>query len=848
MSRYAEAHTNPAGPGDTRPTAVQIIMDEAAEGRLTGKVIVITGTSSGLGVETARALSLTGAKLFLTARDLNKAKKALNGILEPGRIELVDMDNTSLDSVQTAAKAILQQSNNQVNILINNAGIMAMPKLEYTKDGFEMQFGVNHLAHFLLFQLLKPALLATGASSRTRSTMFHLPLERPETPPNPSAVIPFTRDEDFVKRTAVLDQIQQNCAVTGSRTALVGLGGVGRKSQLALEYAYRTREKSPETWVFWVYASNAARFEQSYRDIADCVKIFRRRDPQANIFRLVHDWLRDSKERWMLILDDIDDPHFLLDAHAHSHSLTRDSETAPKPLQEYFPTFENGRILITTRNQEAALKLVEQRDIVTVETMDETQALALFEKKLGVQGDSNDVAELAAALEYMPLAIVQAAAYISQRSPPCSVRQYLEKFKKSERKWICLLNHEEGQLRRDWEAKNCILVTWQISFEHIRQTRSSAADLLSLMSFFDRQGISKTLLRNRAGPGDAQENQKEPSEDGVDSDEDESALEPSASEDQFEDDVVMLRNFSLIIIKADGTSFQMHALVQLVTRKWLEANGKLEQWKQHFIHNLYAECPTSEYGAWGRCQALFVHAKSAAAQQPERGSSVIEWATLLYSVAWYAWMKGSVAEAEKLAVKSMRARRKVLGQEHEDTVLSMEMVGLVYNLEGQWDAAEELQVQVTETRKSKLGPDHPDTLTSMANLATTYMSEGRWEQAGELQVQVMETYKNKLGPDHPDTLTSMNNLASTYRSQGQLKRAEELDVQVMEMRKSKLGPDHPDTLASMNNLAFTWKKQRRDAEAISLMKECGQLQQRVLGVDHPRFISSLTTIAEWEME
>ncbi|KAF5664672.1 WW domain-containing protein [Fusarium denticulatum] len=163
MSRYAEAHLNPAGPGDARPTALQIIKDEGAEDKLAGKVIVITGTSSGLGVETARALSLTGAKLLLTARDLNKAKTALDGILEPGRIELVEMDNASLRSVRAAASAILQKSNGQVNILINNAGIMALPKLEYTKDGFEMQFGVNHLAHFLLFELLKPALLASAS-------------------------------------------------------------------------------------------------------------------------------------------------------------------------------------------------------------------------------------------------------------------------------------------------------------------------------------------------------------------------------------------------------------------------------------------------------------------------------------------------------------------------------------------------------------------------------------------------------------------------------------------------------------------------------------------------------------
>jgi hypothetical protein len=74
----------------------------------------------------------------------------------------------------------------------------------------------------------------------------------------------------------------------------------------------------------------------------------------------------------------------------------------------------------------------------------------------------------------------------------------------------------------------------------------------------------------------------------------------------------------------------------------------------------------------------------------------------------------------------MRARKKVLGQEHEDTLWSKAMVGLVYKLAGRWDDVEELEVQVMETRKTKLGADHPDTLTSMASLASTYWNQGRW--------------------------------------------------------------------------------------------------------------------------
>ncbi|KAF5708963.1 alcohol dehydrogenase, partial [Fusarium mundagurra] len=75
MSRYAAAHVKTEGPGDARPTALQIVKDEGVEGKLQGQVFVITGTSSGIGIETVRAIAATGATLYLTARDLDKAKQ-----------------------------------------------------------------------------------------------------------------------------------------------------------------------------------------------------------------------------------------------------------------------------------------------------------------------------------------------------------------------------------------------------------------------------------------------------------------------------------------------------------------------------------------------------------------------------------------------------------------------------------------------------------------------------------------------------------------------------------------------------------------------------------------------------
>ena len=162
-SRYAAAHLYPQGPGDARPTALDIIKDEGLQSKLTDKVVLITGCSSGLGIEAAKVLSTTSAKLFLGVRKTAKGQAALSDILKPGHVELLKMNLNSLDSVRSAVEEFKKKSKT-LNILINNAGVMATPEGK-TADGSETQFGTNHLGHSLLFQLLKPTLLASSTPS-----------------------------------------------------------------------------------------------------------------------------------------------------------------------------------------------------------------------------------------------------------------------------------------------------------------------------------------------------------------------------------------------------------------------------------------------------------------------------------------------------------------------------------------------------------------------------------------------------------------------------------------------------------------------------------------------------------
>ncbi|NNC72637.1 MAG: SDR family NAD(P)-dependent oxidoreductase [Sphingomonadaceae bacterium] len=124
---------------------------------LSGKTAFITGGASGLGTETARAMAARGAHVIIAARDLGKAEAAAKEIREGSgsdKVDVIACDLASLDSVRECAEAA-NAKYEKIDLLINNAGVMACPQGE-TADGFEMQFGTNHVGHFLLTNLLMP--------------------------------------------------------------------------------------------------------------------------------------------------------------------------------------------------------------------------------------------------------------------------------------------------------------------------------------------------------------------------------------------------------------------------------------------------------------------------------------------------------------------------------------------------------------------------------------------------------------------------------------------------------------------------------------------------------------------
>jgi NAD(P)-dependent dehydrogenase (short-subunit alcohol dehydrogenase family) len=150
--------------------------DEVLNGvNLSGKRVLVTGASAGLGVETARTLAAHGATVIGAARDLDKAKRATDVVRKDakngGSLELIELDLASLKSVRACADALVK-AGKPFDVVICNAGVMACPK-GTTKDGFETQFGTNHLGHFVLVNRIASLIKKNGGRLVNLSSAGH---------------------------------------------------------------------------------------------------------------------------------------------------------------------------------------------------------------------------------------------------------------------------------------------------------------------------------------------------------------------------------------------------------------------------------------------------------------------------------------------------------------------------------------------------------------------------------------------------------------------------------------------------------------------------------------------------
>ncbi|CAH0054254.1 unnamed protein product [Clonostachys solani] len=674
--------------------------------------------------------------------------------------------------------------------------------------------------------------------------------------------VPYSSNENFIGRIDILRQLESWFDLSNinrtwqPRIALYGLGGIG-KTQIAIQFTYWLRRRYPDVAVYWVHASSADRFRQSFTSIAQECSIPGLDDPENDVLALVKAWLGSKDNgRWLLVIDNADDEALFTTHQQTSVSSPRSSGN----LGGFIPDCANGNILITTRNKKAGSRLTKGKQLIEIGKMDFSDCVKLLHLQLDDSASTEPIGRLSAQLEYIPLALVQAAAFMKENS--VSIDHYLELLKKRP---ADLLGEEFEAVGRDEESLHAVAATWMISYQQIQQRNPLAGELLSLMSFFDRQEIPRVFLLNYY----------ERRNDGKDG-----ALEVTKA-------IGHLLSFCLIREEA-SQNINIHRLVQMTTRKWLSIQHHEDAYEGEALSTVLEMFPDGgSVENWTTCTAYLAHAQVVRGLTSSIGDREMKRAGLLQKLGVFFreegrwkeaeeahkeagtiyrevcgeedhttlrsmgnlaatfWDQGRLNEAEKLQTKVLDLCQRVLGEEHDGTLSTMDNLATTLGDLGQLDEAEKLQIKVLELRKRVSGEEHPYTLKSTGNLATTFWNQGRLEEAAQLETKVLELRKRVLGEEHPDTLRSMDNLAATLQDLGQLDEAEKLGIKVLELYKRVLGEEHPDTLSSMSSLAHMRRNLGQPNEALEMMMECVALQKRIINADHPQTLASIKTLRSW---
>lgn len=647
-------------------------------------------------------------------------------------------------------------------------------------------------------------------------------------------VIPYAENENFVGRKRLLRKLENLLFTPGSprRAALFGFGGIG-KTQIAIQYAHWVHQTLGDVSVFWVNATTVERFRQSYAAIAKECQIPRHDDPKKDVLGLVKDWLeREHDGRWLMVIDNADDTELffrlrdespdgdasqsdgeettLLPCQQHRTTVARTGERSSSQqrsgsnprsrkrqvssyentLGRYIPDCADGTILVTTRNKQAGLRLTKGGPLLPVGEMTENEATELLSQYAQLRRATFDeLSWLSAQLERLPLALVQAAGFVQEND--LTVSEYSELLEQNEQHFLDLLSEDFEGHGRDPETPDATTKTLFLSFEQIQGRNPLAAELLSLMTFFDRQGVPWDFLctyhTNRYGPSQTVE------------------IELTKA-------LGVLSAFSLVVRAMDQT-YSMHRLVQLATWKWLKKKGVAQNFAETallVVSQAYSFYHYTKLENLDVCKDLLPHVFAVLKEPTETPDKKLARATLLTNVAGFLDL-GSWFVAEVLFTQALDIRKELLGGKVDDHALKcIHGIAQSYYRQGRLDEAEPLLLQVIEASRGVADDMFPNALLlSVTTLALVYGERGLWKYAKHLQVELFHIAKDVQGGDHLNTIHRTADIATTVYFLKDFATAEVVDDVVVRGYSAALGVDHFMTMMAMGCLAGSLIAQKK---------------------------------------
>lgn len=526
-------------------------------------------------------------------------------------------------------------------------------------------------------------------------------------------------------------------------------------------------------------------------------------------------WLADEDNGpWLLILDNADDATVLLNPSISDTG--KGAASVQRRLLGFLPRVQHGAVLITTRDQSCALRLNGYRGTpieVLEMTLDESvELLRVFLP----EADQEEASELVGELENLPLAISQAGAYIKEVWR-FSIPKYLAIYRRSNEDRAALLNKDKEDLRRDGGVPNSVITSWELSFNQIRESSPDSADLLSLMSHFNRQAIPQFLIQ------------------GV------------VDEMSFEESINILLAFSLIKAEIRVDTFEMHRLVQIATQHWLRSEGYEQVWKERATERVAHQFP-EPYGQtrhWPICEDLMSHADEVILYKHSAQDSALNCARIMSDTAWYILeRKGDGVLAEQRSAHALQIQRQYLDCDSDIVLSTLNTLAAAQSENCKFKEALGLRESMLEQTLKKGGPEHIESLSAMHNLAQSHSILGHYEMAEDLLWRVLEARIRLLGPEDPHCLISGRELARVYLNLGKYEQAENLLTNSLEMCTRHYGFENQDTLVAMTQLSDTYLLQNILEEAEKIILQAIPFLTKIFGRSHARTLNARTILAD----
>lgn len=603
----------------------------------------------------------------------------------------------------------------------------------------------------------------------------------------------------------------------------MALNPISSKTQIALAFAHFSKDQYKDFSVFWVHASHLERFRDGYKNIAEKYSIPGHDDPKLDILILVRDFLTERIQNpWIMILDNMDDKELFCPQNTDG---TGRGESLAPALNKYLPDCLHGSILMTTRDRKLGSEFTYGHAPIKVEELSDDEAFLLVQNKLGPTPPGK-VSRLSERLGHLPLALVQALAFVSQND--LSIDEYIQLLDNSDESLVALLSEPFHTIGRGDETPNALAQAWILSFDQISKRDPLAADFISFISMFDRQAIpSRFIVEYQQLLGDVKESNK-----------DILALLRAKS-------MGTLKAYSFVTETKDGT-YDMHRLVQLVTREWILKEQKLGVFRDHAVSVLFRAIPSFEYHTMHEMTQLLPHIKAILAhkraEEKETRQTKIHRAQVMHWTGHYFYLGSQYVNAELYLLQAYRLLDTVVGNEHIMTLDAGNSLSANYEKQARWAEASTFCEELLRKSSSSQGHYSRITLCLSRRLGMLYWQQHRLKEAEQLLLGVVKSLRSRWGDENPDTLAAMSDLANIYMDQQRLEENEKLLLEVTAISQKVLGKEDPYTIASLHNLATTYNKQNRLEEAEDIFEWVAETRRKLFGAEDPQTLEAMGSV------